>query len=105
MSLTVQLLIPTGSPIDSAVLALKELKKSLKPGALLAVKENVMHNRDRKPVIRKQDHSILRTRNHFAKLFKLAGFRIVAEEPQFGFPRFLAPVQIFMLKPLDEKSN
>ena len=65
----------------------------------IGVKENVKSSTGADAIdVDSSDCSIVRTPEHFRRVFAAAGMRVVAEAVQTGFPRHLYSVHMFMLQ-------
>lgn len=87
---------------DEIIEFLQKIKGHLiNNGGLIAIKENVLSSNH--PIdhvqIDEDDHSIVRSVEHFRILFEKAKYKIIGESIQKGFPPHLFPVRMFMLKP------
>lgn len=87
---------------DEVVNFLERIKKTLTDSdGLVAIKENVLSSHH--PVdhveVDEDDHSIVRSVEHFRALFGRAKYKIIGESIQKGFPVHLFPVRMFMLRP------
>lgn len=66
----------------------------------MGLKENVLRDAECEPLVDEEDRSIIRTSTHFKHLFAQAGFELIGEALQMGFPDSLFPVRMYMLRPL-----
>lgn len=73
----------------------------LNKNGILVVKEN-FSNKDI-VILDTQDSSVTRPLSAVKKVFKLANLRIIKEQKQTNFPKFLYPVHMIALKPNKSK--
>jgi protein N-terminal methyltransferase len=67
--------------------------------AWVIVKENMSTDIWNKDIYDEEDSSVTRSDEKFRRLFKEAGWKIVATEQQRGMPKELYPVRIYALRP------
>ena len=72
-------------------------RESLNKNGIIVVKEN-FSNKD-SVILDTQDSSVTRPLPVVKKIFKLANLRIIKEQKQTNFPKFLYPVHMIALKP------
>jgi protein N-terminal methyltransferase len=85
-------------PDDELVKFLIRCKKGLQPNGTVVVKENNAYGED---VFDETDSSVTRSNETFQRLFKEAGYKLIAVELQKGLPKELFPVRMYALKPLE----
>ncbi|CDK24548.1 unnamed protein product [Kuraishia capsulata CBS 1993] len=84
-------------PDDAFLIWLDNCKKGLQENGLLVVKENNTSSDD--DVFDEEDSSKTRSDKNFRRLFKQAGWKLIATERQKGVPKELYPIRMYALKP------
>ncbi|GMG21993.1 unnamed protein product [Ambrosiozyma monospora] len=79
---------------------LDNCKKGLQKDGLLVVKEN--NTTSGEDVFDPEDSSKTRSDANFRRLFKEAGWKLIATDLQKGVPRELYPIRMYALKPIRE---
>lgn len=83
-------------PDDELVKFLIRCKKGLQTNGTVVVKENNAIGED---VFDETDSSVTRSNESFQKIFKEAGYKLIAIQLQKGLPKELFPVRMYALKP------
>ncbi|OWB56287.1 hypothetical protein B5S28_g2184 [[Candida] boidinii] len=84
-------------PDDVFITLLNNCKKGLQKDGLLVIKENNTNSDE--DVFDEVDSSKTRSDKNFRRLFKLAGWDLIATDLQKGVPRELFPIRMYALKP------
>ncbi|CAJ1444552.1 unnamed protein product [Effrenium voratum] len=79
------------------VAVLRRLRKALRPGGCLVVKENVLLNRSA-GLVHERDSSLTRTDGHFRRLFAEAQLTLRCSAAQEPWPSELLPVMMYALE-------
>ena len=80
------------------VLFLRRLKASLKPEAIVGIKENILGREQSSDyVVDHMDSSATRSDALFKKIFKRAGLTLLKEQLQSDFPDSMYPVKMYIL--------
>lgn len=80
---------------DDLVEFLQRCQAALLPNGLICLKENIATKRS---VTDQQDSSITRTDKRLKKLFTKAGFNVIKQDTQRGFPKGLFKVKMYALR-------
>lgn len=81
---------------DEIVKFLTECYGCLRDGGLIGIKENTLSS-DREAMVDLTDHSIVRSDEHFRRIFDKAGFRVINCALQANFPTTVYPVRMYLL--------
>lgn len=85
-------------PDEAFLKWMNECKKGLQSDGLLVVKENNTTSDD--DVFDPEDSSKTRSDKNFRRLFKEAGWKLIATDLQKGVPKELYPIRMYALKPI-----
>ncbi|KAG0680582.1 hypothetical protein C6P40_002017 [Pichia californica] len=85
-------------PDDAFIEWLDQCKKGLQNDGILIVKENNTNDDD--DLFDPEDSSKTRSDKNFRRLFKQAGWKLIATDLQKGVPRELFPIRMYALKPI-----
>merc|ERR1711964_810079 len=83
-------------PDERLVQYLERCRHALREGGVLVAKENVAAKHE----FDDEDNSVTRTDAQYNRLFKEAGFRVVAEASQDDWPEDLYALKMYALQPL-----
>jgi SAM-dependent methyltransferase len=76
---------------------LMECVKSVRKGGFIGIKENTLAI-NREPDVDLSDHSIVRSDEHFRRIFDAAGLELVNYALQSNFPTGVYPVRMYLLR-------
>ncbi|PJF17026.1 hypothetical protein PSACC_03161 [Paramicrosporidium saccamoebae] len=82
---------------EELVSLLKECIKSVRKGGFVGIKENTL-SINREPDVDLSDHSIVRSDEHFQRIFDVAGLELVNYALQSNFPTGVYPVRMYLLR-------
>lgn len=74
---------------------LSRLKRALKPGGIIVIKDNVGGEGCE---LDSEDSSVMRNNDQLEEIFRLAGVKVLQNQLQIGFPQDLQPVRLYALQ-------